>query len=357
MKKFIFKKLYIFKNRIKKIENMFCNISYKNDQKKFNNLTKEYNKLKNIVNMFNNWINNYNKIKQCIYLIKNNELCELAKEESKFLKIKNNVLEKKIYKFFIKNDDHKTKSCFIEIRSAAGGDEASIFAGDLFRMYTKYAEMKNWKIKIMNLNNGDRGGFKEVIIRVLGKNVLTKLKFESGCHRVQRIPKTESQGRTHTSTCTVAIIPEIKSIKEFIIKSSDLKIDTFKSSGAGGQHVNTTDSAIRITHIPTGNVVECQNERSQHKNKSRAMKVLYSRIKNQEEKKIKEKNSSIRKNLLGSGDRSDRNRTYNFSQNRITDHRINLSLYCLDKILDGNLDLIINPIISKFEANKFLKLK
>ncbi|WP_343184152.1 peptide chain release factor 1 [Buchnera aphidicola (Ceratovacuna keduensis)] len=356
MKKFILKKLCLFKYRIKKIEKMFCNINYKNNEKKFNDLSKEHHKLKNIVNLFNSWKYNFNKIEQCIDLMKDNDLYKLAKEEYNFFKKKNNILEKKIYKFFTIKNGGKN-SCFIEIRSASGGDEASIFAGDLFRMYNKYAEIKNWKTNIINISYGDRGGFKEAIIKINGKNVFEKLKFESGGHRVQRIPKTENQGRTHTSTCTVAVIPEIKNSKEFVIKNSDLKIDTFKSSGAGGQHVNTTDSAIRITHIPTGNVVECQNERSQHKNKSRAMEVLYSRIKNQEEKKIKEKNSNIRKNLLGSGDRSDRNRTYNFSQNRITDHRLNFSLYCLDKVLNGNLDLIIDPIIKKYEINKFLKIK
>ncbi|WP_343154895.1 peptide chain release factor 1 [Buchnera aphidicola (Pseudoregma panicola)] len=356
MKKFIVKKLYSFKSRIEKIEKMFCNISYKNNKKKFNNLLKEHHKLKNIVSLFDSWKENLKKIVQCKDLMKYNDLYELAKEEYVFFKRKNNVLKKKIYKLFTSKKKSKN-GCFVEIRSASGGDEASIFAGDLFRMYTKYSDIKNWKMNIININYGYRGGFKEIIIKINGKNVFEKLKFESGGHRVQRIPKTENQGRTHTSTCTVAVIPEIKNSKEFVIKNSDLKIDTFKSSGAGGQHVNTTDSAIRITHIPTGNVVECQNERSQHKNKSRAMEVLYARIKDQEEKKIKEKNSNIRKNLLGSGERSDRNRTYNFSQNRITDHRINLSLYCLDKILDGDLDLIINPIIQKYEINKFLKIK
>ncbi|WP_343189201.1 peptide chain release factor 1 [Buchnera aphidicola (Chaitoregma tattakana)] len=353
MEKFIGAKLCLFNKRIKEIEKIFCSISYKNDIKKFNTLSKEYRKLKNITNLFNIWIVNKKDMHQYAELMKDCDLYELAKIEYNIFKKKKHELEKKIYKLFsYKNDNNKT-GCFIEIRSASGGDEASIFAGDLFRMYTKYSEIKRWKIKIVSLTHSDRGGFKEVIMKINGKNVLNKLRFESGGHRVQRIPKTESQGRTHTSTCTIAVIPEVKHSKKILIKSSDLKIDTFKSSGAGGQHVNTTDSAIRITHIPTGNVVECQNERSQHKNRSRAMEVLYARIKNQEEKKVREKNSNIRKNLLGSGDRSDRNRTYNFAQNRITDHRINLSLYCLDKVLNGALDLIIDPIIRKYEVENF----
>ncbi|WP_343190060.1 peptide chain release factor 1 [Buchnera aphidicola] len=356
MKKFIYKKLFKFENRIKKIEKMFCNINYINDKNKFNNLSKEHYRLKKIINLFNSYIKNCKKINECIDLMKDEDLSKLAKKEQKILKEKKKKIKKKIYKFFITKKNNNT-GCFLEIRSASGGDEASIFAGDLFKMYTKYAEIKNWKFKIINISCGDRGGFKEIIIKIVGKNVFNKLKFESGGHRVQRIPKTENQGRIHTSTCTIAIIPVVKNSKKLIIKSSDLKIDTFKSSGAGGQHVNTTDSAIRITHIPTGNVVECQNERSQHKNKAKAMEVLYARIKDQEDKKIKKKNSNIRKNLLGSGDRSDRNRTYNFPQNRITDHRINLSLYCLDKVLNGQLDLITNPIIQKYEINEFFTLK
>ncbi|WP_343188328.1 peptide chain release factor 1 [Buchnera aphidicola (Ceratoglyphina bambusae)] len=356
MKNFINEKLLLFTIRIKKIEKNLYKASYKKYEKKFNNLSKEYYKLKYIINLFNNWKKNEKIINQHIDLFSDVDLCNLAKEECKMVKKKNKLIEKKIYNFFSTKTYSNKNGCYIEIRSASGGDEASIFAGDLFKMYIKYADRKKWKTKIMNIIYGDRGGFKEAIIKVNGRNSLKNLNLESGGHRVQRIPKTENQGRTHTSTCTVAIIPDSNDKKKIFIKNSDLRIDTFKSSGAGGQHVNTTDSAIRITHLPTGNVVECQNERSQHKNKSKAMEILYARIKNQEEKKNQERKSNIRKSLLGSGERSDRNRTYNFSQNRITDHRIDLSLYCLDKVLNGDLDLIIKPVLKEYKKKMFLKL-
>ena len=248
-------------------------------------------------------------------------------------------------------DPNDKYSCFIEIRSATGGDESSIFVSDLFKMYTRYSEHCTWKVEIINASDNERGGFKEIIAKITGKGVCGRLKFESGGHRVQRIPETESQGRIHTSTCTVAVMPVIPKIKKEEINFSDLKIDTFRSSGAGGQHVNTTDSAIRITHLPTGNVVECQDERSQHKNKAKALSILSSRIHAAKIAKSKEENASMRRILLGSGERSDRNRTYNFPQNRITDHRINLTIYKLDEVLQGKLDLLIDPIIQEHQAD------
>ncbi|HMI76872.1 MAG TPA: peptide chain release factor 1, partial [Buchnera sp. (in: enterobacteria)] len=251
------------------------------------------------------------------------------------------------------NDAH---GCFIEIHAATGGDEAAIFAGDLFRMYSRYSEIRSWNIQVINVNESEKGGFKEIIAKVTGLGACGRLKFESGGHRVQRVPKTESQGRIHTSTCTVAIMPEVLEIEHTIINTKDLKIDTFRSSGAGGQHVNTTDSAIRITHIPTGSVVECQDERSQHKNKAKALSVLTARIHASEISKRNAKNSLLRRNLLGSGERSDRNRTYNFPQNRITDHRINLTVHCLDEVLNGKLDCLIEPIMQEHQADLLASL-
>lgn len=251
------------------------------------------------------------------------------------------------------NDQH---SCLIEIRAATGGDESSLFAGQLFRMYVKYAESYMWKTEIMSSSENEKGGFKEIIMKITGKGASGRLKFESGGHRVQRVPETESQGRIHTSTCTVAMMPVLPKTEKEEINLSDLKIDTFRSSGAGGQHVNTTDSAIRITHLPTGNVVECQDERSQHKNKAKALSILSARLYTQKLLKNQQDNSSMRRTLLGSGGRSDRNRTYNFPQNRITDHRINLTIYKLDEVLEGKLDFLIKPIIQEYQADMLSSL-
>ena len=251
------------------------------------------------------------------------------------------------------NDD---RNCFLEIRAGAGGDEAGIFAGDLFRMYSKFAEKKGWRIEVISSNESEQGGYKEMIAKVNGDGAYGILKFESGGHRVQRVPATESQGRVHTSACTVAIMPEIPEAEIPEIKAADLKIDTFRASGAGGQHVNTTDSAIRITHLPTGTVVECQDERSQHKNKAKAMSVLAARIIQAEEAKRAAQESDTRRNLLGSGDRSDRIRTYNYPQGRVSDHRINLTLYRLSEVMEGDLVSLIDPVIQEHQADQLAAL-
>ena len=239
----------------------------------------------------------------------------------------------------------------IEVRAGTGGDEAAIFAGDLYRMYARYAEKQRWHIEVMSEHNGEHGGYKEIIARIEGQGAYSRLKFESGGHRVQRVPETESQGRVHTSACTVAIMPEVDSIDEFDINPSDLKVDTFRASGAGGQHVNKTDSAIRITHVPSGIVVECQDERSQHKNRARAMSLLQSRLLTQEQDKQNAEQAETRKLQVGSGDRSQRIRTYNYPQGRLSDHRINLTLYKLDEVMQGNLDQVINPLINEHQAD------
>ncbi|CAL4042370.1 Peptide chain release factor RF1 [Buchnera aphidicola (Phyllaphis fagi)] len=347
----IIKKLEKLYQKFKNIEMMLTNSKLTANKARFRDLSKEYLKLSGLMKYFLKWKKIYKDIKLTSQLLHDSEIFSIAEEELKSFRFKKKNLEKKIKSMLLPKDPNDKKSCFIEIRAATGGDEASIFAGDLFRMYGRYAENCHWNTEIMNSHEGEKGGFKEVILKVTGLGVCGRLKFESGGHRVQRIPQTESQGRVHTSTCTVAVIPEVLQSESIKICSNDLKIDTFRSSGAGGQHVNTTDSAIRITHIPTGTVVECQDERSQHKNKAKALSILSSRIHAHEIAKRNKESAFIRRNLLGSGDRSDRNRTYNFPQNRITDHRINLTLYCLDDILNGNLDILIEPIIQEYHAD------
>ena len=241
---------------------------------------------------------------------------------------------------------------FLEIRAGTGGDEAAIFSGDLFRMYNRYAESKRWRIEIISERLGEHGGFKEIITRVEGQDVYAHLKFESGAHRVQRVPETESQGRIHTSACTVAVMAEPDEVEAAEINKGDLRIDTFRSSGAGGQHVNTTDSAVRITHLPTGIVVECQDERSQHKNKARAMSLLQAKISSAAETRASAEQAEERRNLVGTGDRSDRIRTYNFPQGRVTDHRINLTLYKLDEVIQGDLDALVQPLRQEHQADQ-----
>lgn len=240
---------------------------------------------------------------------------------------------------------------FLEVRAGTGGDEAAIFAGDLYKMYTRYAESKRWQVELINESLGEHGGYKEVVVRIVGQGAFSKLKFESGGHRVQRVPETESQGRVHTSACTVAVMAEADEIDTIEINTGDLKVDTFRASGAGGQHVNKTDSAIRLTHIPSGIVVECQDQRSQHKNRAQAMKVLQAKLQQVEEDKAASEESATRKSLVGSGDRSERIRTYNYPQGRLTEHRINLTLYKLDEVMQGKLDDVIEPLISEHQAD------
>ena len=265
-------------------------------------------------------------------------------------------LEARLQSLLLPRDPNDRKNVYLEIRAGTGGDEAAIFAGDLFRMYNRYAETQGWRIEVISASEGEHGGFKELISRVIGQNVYAQLKFESGAHRVQRVPATESQGRIHTSACTVAIMPEADESEAVEINKNDLRIDTFRSSGAGGQHVNTTDSAIRITHLPTGIVVECQEERSQHKNKAKAMSLLASRLEQAALDEAASEQASQRKSLVGSGDRSERIRTYNFPQGRVTDHRINLTLYKLDEVMAGGLADVINPLLTEHQMDLLAEL-
>lgn len=338
----------IIKNQLNQINNLKSNI--------INQLLERYDFLRKLHINFHQWKIYEEEIDIIQSLLKDDcDSLSLQKELTNRCKLKKQ-LEQEIIFNLIHKDPNDIHNCLLEIHAGTGGNEASLFVETLFKMYSKYAESKKWKIEIINIHNNNYKGYKEIIMRIIGQNAYGQLKFESGGHRVQRIPITETQGRIHTSTCTVAVLPDLPDKLAIKIHSTDLKIDTFKSSGAGGQHVNTTDSAIRITHIPTGIVVECQNERSQHKNKHQALTILKARIMQLNLDKKQKELSLKKKNLLGSGERSFRNRTYNYSQGRITDHRINLNIYDLESVLNGKLELLISPIINYYNY-ELLKIK
>jgi peptide chain release factor 1 len=323
------------------------------DQNRFRLFSKEYAELEPIVAAFQRYQAELSNITSMQEMSKDTdlEIRDLAEAELKQAKITVTELEEALYILLLPKDPNDERNIYLEIRAGTGGSEAALFAGDLCRMYTRFAESQGWQIELTSESLGEQGGYKEVIIRISGRNVYAQLKFESGAHRVQRVPLTESQGRIHTSACTVAVLPESESIDSIEFDSSQLRIDTYRASGAGGQHVNRTDSAVRITHLPTGTVVECQDERSQHKNKAKALALLHARILDQERRKQQQEEALARRQLVGSGDRSERIRTYNFPQGRLTDHRINLTLYKLAEILSGDLLLVINPLIREHQAD------
>lgn len=327
-------------------------------QNKFRELSKEYSQLEPVVQHFKkyqelekNYVNAQEMLKD-----PDPQMRAMAAEEINAAKTELEQSEQQLQILLIPKDPDDSSNVYLEIRAGAGGDEASIFAGDLFRMYSRYAETQGWQIEVVNTSQGEHGGYKEIISRVTGTDVYAQLKFESGAHRVQRVPKTEAQGRVHTSTCTVAVIPEVDEVDSVDINPADLRIDTYRSSGAGGQHVNKTDSAIRITHIPTGVVVECQEERSQHKNRAKALSLLKSRLLAAEKEKQATEQAATRKNLVGTGDRSERIRTYNYSQGRVTDHRINLTLYKLAEIMEGDVGSVIQPLIQEHQTEQLTAL-
>ena len=324
------------------------------DQDKFRHLSKEYAEVEPVVNCYNDYRQTLDDIEEAQSLLKDGDadMREMAQEELSDAQSRRDEMEAELQKLLLPRDPNDSNNVFLEVRAGTGGDEAAIFSGDLYRMYTRYAEKKGWKVEPVSEREGDHGGYKEIIVRVTGQDVYAHLKFESGAHRVQRVPETESQGRVHTSACTVAIMPEIDSVDEIEINKNDLRVDTFRASGAGGQHVNKTDSAIRLTHIPTGIVVECQDERSQHKNKARAMSLLQSRILTGIQDKQQQQQADERRNLVGSGDRSERIRTYNYSQGRVTDHRINLTLYKLSEVMEGSLGEVVDPLRNEYQADQ-----
>ncbi|MBT8079501.1 MAG: peptide chain release factor 1 [Gammaproteobacteria bacterium] len=328
------------------------------DQNRFRDLSREYSRLEPVVELFRK----YNALAADIEAAEemaadaDEEVREMGEEELAKLTETRDTLQVELRKALIPPDPHDDSNVYLEIRAGTGGDEAAIFAGDLFRMYSRYAEAMRWQLEIISARDGEHGGYKEIVSRVSGSGIYAQLKFESGAHRVQRVPATESQGRIHTSACTVAVLPEADEVEEIDINSNDLRIDTYRASGAGGQHVNKTDSAVRLTHIPTGIVVECQDERSQHKNKARAMSLLQARLLDAEISRREQDQAQERKLLVGSGDRSERIRTYNYPQGRVTDHRINLTLYKLAEILEGDLGQVIDPLVSEYQADQLAAL-
>ena len=351
-------KLEVLSERLEELSSLLADASVITDQNRFRNYSKEHAELTPVVGCFQH----YNKVLDTITTAR--ELLGdtdpgmklLAQEELQQAESRKQELELELQTLLIPKDPADDSNIFLEVRAGAGGDEAAIFAGDLFRMYCRYAETRGWKIEPLSESLGEHGGYKEVIARVIGRGAYARLKFESGGHRVQRVPETESQGRIHTSACTIAIMPEIDEIEDVAIDDSDLRIDTYRASGAGGQHVNKTDSAIRITHLPTNTVVECQDERSQHKNRARAMSLLKARLVTAERDRQHAEQAETRRLLVGSGDRSQRIRTYNFPQGRLTDHRINLTLYKLSEILSGSLDQVIEPLLREEQAEKLADL-
>jgi len=324
------------------------------DKERFRELSKEYSRLDEVAQDFTAHQQLERDLAAAGELRDSDdaEMASMADDEHKQLTARLAELERKLLLHLVPKDPDDDANLFLEVRAGTGGDEAAIFAGDLFRMYSRYAERQGWTVEILSANPGEHGGYREVISRVVGKGAYAKLKFESGVHRVQRVPETEAQGRIHTSTCTVAVFPEPEELEEVEINKADLKVDTYRASGAGGQHVNKTDSAVRITHLPTGIVVECQDERSQHKNRARAMSLLAARIRDAEETKRHAETAEKRRSLVGTGDRSERIRTYNFPQGRLTDHRINLTLYKLAAVVEGDLDDVIGPLANEFRADQ-----
>lgn len=354
----ILHKLDTLRERFEEIAQLLAEQSVQSDQNKFRALSQEYSQLDPIVSTYQHYLSASEDKEATDAMLNDNDpdIKAMAKEELKDIRTTLERQEKELQVLLLPKDPNDGKNAFLEIRAGTGGAEAAIFSGDLYRMYMRFAEKKNWKFEIISESLGDHGGYKEVIARIEGKDVYSQLKFESGAHRVQRVPETESQGRVHTSACTVAIMPEADELDDFEIKSADLRVDTFRASGAGGQHVNKTDSAIRLTHIPTGTVVECQDERSQHKNRARAMSLLKTRILTAEREKIDSEQAESRRSQVGSGDRSERIRTYNYPQGRVTDHRINLTLYKLDEVMQGGLDQVISPLIQEHQADQLTQL-
>jgi peptide chain release factor 1 len=358
MKASILSKLDHLAERYEEVGALLSDPDIIGDQNKFRELSKEYAELEPLVKCYQDYQKVLESISDAKQLLKDPDpdMRAMAQEELKDGEAQQSELEVDLQTLLLPKDPNDDKNVFLEIRAGTGGDEAAIFSGDLFRMYSKFAETQRWKIEVISENRGDHGGYKEIIARVVGQGVYSKLKFESGAHRVQRVPETESQGRVHTSACTVAIMAEADEQDAIEINKGDLRVDTFRASGSGGQHVNKTDSAIRLTHLPTGMVVECQDERSQHKNRAKAMSVLQARLNSMQDDAAAKEQSDQRKSLVGSGDRSERIRTYNFPQGRLTDHRINLTLYKLSEVMEGSLTDVVQPLVNEFHAEQLASL-
>lgn len=358
MKPSIQAKLDHLSDRFEELSALLSDSETLSNQDKYRSYSREYAELEPLIQTYQQ----YSQAQQGILAAQqmtsdeDPDMRAMAREEIDSLQAELEPLELELQRLLLPRDPNDSRNIFLEVRAGTGGDEAALFAGDLFRMYSRYAENHGWQVEVLSASHGEMGGYKEIISRISGKDVYSRLKFESGAHRVQRVPATESQGRIHTSACTVAVMPEAEEVGEVDINPADLKVDTYRSSGAGGQHVNTTDSAIRITHLPTGLVVECQEERSQHKNRAKAMSWLATRLKQQAEDAAHKSQSDTRRLLVGSGDRSERIRTYNFPQGRVTDHRINLTLYKLDEILAGDMDEVLSALAQEQQTELLARL-
>ncbi len=356
MKPSMLNKLDQLANRLVELNELLMTPEATQDMDSYRKMTREHAELGPLVELYHAFQQTENDIATAQEMLSDPEMKQFAQDEIQEAKARGQALELDLQKMLLPKDVNDERNVFLEIRAGTGGDESALFAGDLLRMYTRYAERNRWQMEMVSESESELGGYKEVIVRIIGQGVYSKLKFESGGHRVQRVPATEAQGRIHTSACTVAIMPEADEVEDVNINPADIRIDTFRASGAGGQHINKTDSAVRITHMPTGIVVECQDDRSQHKNKASAMKVLAARIKDGQMREQQSKEAAHRKSLIGSGDRSERIRTYNFPQGRMTDHRINLTLYKLDFIMDGELNELTNALSAEHQAELLAQL-
>ncbi len=356
MKSSIRSKLEHISERYQEITALLADPEVQSDNNRFRELSREYAQVEPVSECYQRYVDTEAELLSAEEMLGDPEMAELAEDARGEARAALQELEPELQRLLLPVDPNDERNVYLEVRAGTGGAEAALFAGDLLRMYLRYAEQKRWKTEMISESLGEHGGYKEVVVRIVGRGVYSRLKFESGAHRVQRVPETESQGRMHTSACTVAILPEAESVDEFDINPADLRIDTYRSSGAGGQHVNTTDSAVRITHLPTGVVVECQDERSQHKNKARAMSLLQSRLLAAAQASAAATRAEDRRLQVGSGDRSERIRTYNFPQNRLTDHRINLTLYKLDEIVEGALDHVVEPLRQEHQAEQLAAL-
>jgi peptide chain release factor 1 len=342
--------------RLAELDGLLAAENATRDLEQFKRLSREHAEVSSLVSLFHHYLQAERDAAEARELAADPAMKAYADEELKKARAAMERLAAELQTALLPKDPNDERNLFIEVRAGTGGDESALFAGDLFRMYTRYAERKGWQVEIISESASELGGYKEIIARIVGQGAFSRLKFESGGHRVQRVPKTEAQGRIHTSACTVAVLPEADTIDEVVLNPAELRIDTFRASGAGGQHVNKTESAIRVTHLPTGIVVECQDSRSQHKNREKALSVLAARIRDKQEREQQQKMASTRKSLIGSGDRSERIRTYNFPQGRVTDHRINLTLYKIDRIMDGELDELIDALAHEHQAEQLASL-
>jgi len=357
MKPFLRQQLERYPVRLQELDFFLQQPEVVQDMERYRALTREHAEVSEVAGLYQQLRDRESQLSQAREMLSDSDLAEIAREEIGTLEAQLPRLEDDLQKLLLPKDPDDVRNTFLEIRAGTGGDESALFAGDLLRMYTKYAERQGWRCELVSESLGEVGGFKEVVVRVVGNNVYGRLKFESGGHRVQRVPATETQGRIHTSACTVAALPEPDEAQAVQINPADLRIDTYRASGAGGQHINKTDSAVRITHIPTGIVAECQDDRSQHRNKAKALQVLAARIREKERAERSAKEAATRKGLIGSGDRSDRIRTYNFPQGRVTDHRINLTLYKLSFVMEGDLDELIEGLLLARKAEQLEDLE